>query len=311
MRKCRAVVCVASIVMVSSLLATPRGYGFDQKGTERHGRGVMADLSEEQREAIHTRIAQLKDEGASREEMRAAVHEMLKGYGVEVPEHRGEGPGRMGFFRNLTEEQREAIREKMDQMRSEGATGEEIRAAVGEMLKGYGVEVPEHRGEGPGRMGFFRNLTEEQREAIREKMDQMHSEGATREEIRAAVHEMLKGYGVEVPEHERSGSETTLSSEGTITSSTSLQQSYAHPNPFYEQTNISYSLGAREDVQIQIYNATGQLVHSFEMGVQDPGSYSVQWDGTYENGAKVPVGVYLYRIGIGGEPVTGRLVLLR
>jgi uncharacterized membrane-anchored protein len=279
---------------------------------ERRGRKeFFGNLTEEQREAIHKKMREMRDEGATHEEIHATVSEMLKEYGVEVPERLGERPHRMGFFAELTEDQREAVREKMKEMRDEGATHEEIHATVSEMFEEYGIELPEHWGERRRPMGFLAELTEEQRQAIREKMKRMRSEGATREEIHATVSEMLEKYGIELAEHPESSSEASLSSEGVPTSPKSLQESYANPNPFNEQTTIFYTLSARNDVHLKIYNATGQLVKSFEMGVQEPGDYSVKWDGTYEDGTIVPGGVYLYRIEIDGEPVTGRLVVLR
>ena len=311
MKKWRALIGTFSLMGLSVLVVGFGTYGSDREGAGCHGKGFTAELTEEQREAIREKIDQMRSEGATRKEIHAAAGEMLEQYGIEVPEGWGKGRGRMGFFGNLTEEQREAIHAKITELRGKGATREQIHAAVRDMLQRYGIELPEHWGERRGPMGFLPELTEEQREAIREKIDQMRSEGATRKEIHAAVGDMLEEYGIQAPEHSRSSSETTLSPEGMVTSPTSWQRSYANPNPFYEHTSISYTLSAREDVQVQIYNATGQLVNSFEMGVQDPGSYSVQWDGTYENGAKVPAGVYLYRMEIGGEPETGRLVLLR
>ncbi len=181
-----------------------------------HGKGFWADLTEEQREAVREKKEEMRSQGATREEIRAAVAEMLRAYGIEVPEDchgpRGFGHPKAGFKANLTEEQREAIREKKEEMRSQGATRAEIHSAVAEMLKGYGIEVPEdwrgprgRDGFGPGPFGFWADLTEEQRDAVHDKIKEMRDQGATREEIHAAVAEMLKEYGVELPENRGEG----------------------------------------------------------------------------------------------------------
>ena len=214
-------------------------------------------------------------------------------------------------------------------MRSQGATREEIRTAVREMLEGWGIEVPERPGEGhPGGHshgrgrggGFWADLTEEQREAIHEKREELRSQGATREEIHAAIREMLEGYGVELPNHpgstsggtssseEMSASSGTMSSEGTSTDF--ILQTKSYPNPFSRETGITYTLNAPADVRVQIHNVAGRLVRNFEMGAQQPGTYSVHWDGTYENGAPVTSGVYFYQIKAGTQTISKPMILL-
>jgi hypothetical protein len=291
-------------------------YGVEppEKCGERRGRiGFHPDLTEEQREAVREKIAELREAGAEHKEIRAAVDAMLEAYGVESPAHGGHRFGPPPFMADLTDEQREALHKRMRQMRSEGATHGEIHSAMGEMLESWGVELPEHWGEGHGPRGFFAKLTEEQRETVREKMREMRSAGASGEEVHTAVREMLDGYGIEPPAHPKDAPEGTMSPGETSTAPgrTEQFQSYANPNPFSQETNIFYTLSAENQVQVQIYNATGQLVKSFEIGVQSTGTHNIEWDGTYENGAAVPGGVYLYRIEAGGEAVTGRLVLVK
>lgn len=51
---------------------------------------------------------------------------------------------------NLTEEQKEEIRDTVISMKEDGADRDEIRDTVIEMLEDYGVDVPEDMGEGSG-----------------------------------------------------------------------------------------------------------------------------------------------------------------
>jgi hypothetical protein len=100
----------------------------------------------------------------------------------------------------LTDEQCAAIQEKVAEMKEAGKSCTEIREAIVEMLKEYGIEIPDvwsHRLE----KGYYlcADLTDEQRTAIQEKVTEMKEAGASRTEIREAVAEMLKGYGIEVP----------------------------------------------------------------------------------------------------------------
>ena len=102
----------------------------------RCGNGPFASLTEDQRSAIRATVQELKGNGASREEIRAAVREQLTAWGIEFPEKRGP-------FADLTEEQRAAIRATVQEMRGTGATREQIREAVGAKLQEWGVELPE------------------------------------------------------------------------------------------------------------------------------------------------------------------------
>jgi hypothetical protein len=94
-------------------------------------------------------------------------------------------------------------------MREAGATREEIRDAVHEKLTGWGIEIPEHpgRGECRGHRGeIFKQLTEEQRRAVHDLVREMREAEATREEVRAAVREMLESFGIELPDGEEGAS---------------------------------------------------------------------------------------------------------
>ena len=302
-----------------------KGYGIEVPADSAgpHGRGGFGpgpggfwkDLTKEQRESVQEKIKEMRSQNASREEIHSAVAEMLKGYGIEVPEdsvgphgHDCFGPPPGGFWGDLTKEQREAVKEKIKEMKNQGSTREEIHTAVAEMLKGYGIEVPKDwRGSigfGQRHDGWGANLTDEQREAVREKIKEMRSQGASREEIHAAVAEMIKGYGEESP-----GNSESQSSETTPAESHIMAESY--PNPFNPETQIDYTLSVSEKVRIQIYNITGQLIRTFDQGYQPAGSYSLRWDGRNENGDPAASGVYLYRIEAGPYTLTNRMVLLK
>ena len=285
-----------------------------QRG-DHHGKGFWANLTEEQREAVQEKTKEMRSQDATREEIRTAVAELLQGYGIELPEKcrllggsEGLRHNRGGFMADLTDEQRQTLREKTKEMQSQGATREEIRAAKAEMLKGYGIEVSEDWhgpiGFGHGKVGFKANLTDEQKEAVRVKIKEMRSQGATRKEIRAKVAELLEGFGIESPGDSESSSSENASGEPLI-------QAQSYPNPFNPKTEIAYTLSVPENVRIQIYNVTGQLIRTFDVGYQQAGSYSVCWDGSNENGEPTASGVYLYRIEAGPYDVTNRMVLLK
>jgi DNA-binding transcriptional regulator YhcF (GntR family) len=145
-----AAILLLAVAMVSGSVVDARGGRHALKGMAA---GICTTLTDEQRAAIHEKVAEMREAGATREEIRTAVAEMLKEYGIEVPDEWLSSKGN-GYYlcADLTDEQRAAIREKIAEMREAGATREEIRTAVAEMLKEYGVTVPEdwinHQGHG-------------------------------------------------------------------------------------------------------------------------------------------------------------------
>ena len=138
-RNMRTVLVVALLI---SLACTALVYA--ERGNGRFG----DQLTEEQREAIHAKVQEMREAGASREEIHAAIREALEGYGITPPEGRpegrreGRGPGGR-FSDQLTEEQREAIHAKVREMREAGASGEEIHAAMREMFAEFGIDLPD------------------------------------------------------------------------------------------------------------------------------------------------------------------------
>jgi hypothetical protein len=133
---------------------------------------------------------------------------------------------------------------------------------------------------------------------------EMRSQGATREEIRATVDEMLKGYGIELPEKTESNSSENTSKESVI-------KSQNFPNPFNPQTEIAYSLPGDCYVKLTIYNIQGQKVKQLVDEYQSAGTKKVVWDGCDESGEEVASGIYFYRIEAGPNTETNRMALLK
>jgi flagellar hook assembly protein FlgD len=69
-----------------------------------------------------------------------------------------------------------------------------------------------------------------------------------------------------------------------------------YPNPFNPTTEIAYELKADQPVNLQIFNAKGQLVKTLVDEVQTAGTKTVTWNGTDDNGNSVTSGVYFYKM---------------
>jgi len=199
---------VGAVLLIAALVAVGLVYALPQSGEtgKQHGRNCLDQLTEEQREALDQLIQELRETGATREEIREAVQQYMEELGIDIEDCRGtmEGFGRrgpMGGFNQLTEEQREALNQKIEELREAGATPEEIREAVQQYTEELGIDIePFGIGEGFGHRGLYGcydQLTEEQREALDQLIQELRDAGATREEIREAVQQFLEEQGID------------------------------------------------------------------------------------------------------------------
>ena len=83
-----------------------------------------------------------------------------------------------------------------------------------------------------------------------------------------------------------------------------LQQNY--PNPFNPSTTIRFSLASRSTVQLNIFNANGQLIKSVVNGNLSAGDHEVTW-----HAANQPSGIYYYRLQTAEGSLSRKMVLLR
>lgn len=68
------------------------------------------------------------------------------------------------------------------------------------------------------------------------------------------------------------------------------------PNPFNPRTALRFSLAARSDVELSIYDVSGRKVRSLVNDTFDAGTHQVTWDGTDNAGRKLAAGVYWQRM---------------
>jgi hypothetical protein len=83
------------------------------------------------------------------------------------------------------------------------------------------------------------------------------------------------------------------------------------PNPFNPSTRIGFVVPESAHAKLAIYSIDGRLVATILDRVVRPGTTSVQWNGTDDDGRRVASGVYLYRVSTPGFTQTRKLVLIR
>jgi len=92
-----------------------------------------------------------------------------------------------------------------------------------------------------------------------------------------------------------------------------LQQSLSadnYPNPFSEQTTISFNIENPGNVSVDIYNINGQLIKNLVSGKLQPGNHKVMWNTNESRNSGFEHGYYFYKITQSGNTMTGKMVLL-
>ncbi len=88
------------------------------------------------------------------------------------------------------------------------------------------------------------------------------------------------------------------------------------PNPFNPTTTIDFYVqgsgtSGDNDVKLEVFNIVGQSVKTIINEALPTGHHSVIWDGSDQNGERTASGVYFYRLKVGDESLTRKMVLLK
>jgi zinc protease len=136
-------------------------------------------------------------------------------------------------------------------------------------------------------------------------------DGLTTETVRAAAQRYLnvQNYVQLILHPENFISAVLEEHTAVLPQAFALDQNY--PNPFNSSTAIRFALPKSEEVELAVYNLTGQQVVTLVQGRRDAGAYTILWDGRDDSGHALASGMYLYRLEAGDEVQTRKLVLLQ
>lgn len=84
-----------------------------------------------------------------------------------------------------------------------------------------------------------------------------------------------------------------------------------YPNPFGNETSISYSVPKDGQTTLSIYNTKGQLIRSMVNANVKAGNYKIAWNGTDNLGNPVANGIYFYRLQNAGKSITNKMLLAK
>ena len=87
-----------------------------------------------------------------------------------------------------------------------------------------------------------------------------------------------------------------------------------YPNPFNPETWIPYQLETSAAVTLQIYDTSGSVVRTLNLGFKGQGFYMTRakaayWDGRNEFGEPVGSGVYFYHLSAGEYSAIKKMVI--
>ncbi|MBI3500726.1 MAG: T9SS type A sorting domain-containing protein [Bacteroidetes bacterium] len=86
--------------------------------------------------------------------------------------------------------------------------------------------------------------------------------------------------------------------------------SFAYPNPFADKIHIGYQLRNSSRVTVEVYTIFGSKVKTLLSKDVKAGANDVEWNGTNDEGVKVPDGIYFYVIRAGKSENSGKIVLM-
>ena len=111
-------------------------------------------------------------------------------------------------------------------------------------------------------------------------------------------------------------SRVELADLGAYEIPTETELLHNYPNPFNPETWIPYRLAEDAFVTLTIYDLSGQVVRTLDVGhqiaaVYESRSKAVYWDGRNDVGEGVASGVYFYHLSAGDYSATRKMVILK
>ncbi len=83
------------------------------------------------------------------------------------------------------------------------------------------------------------------------------------------------------------------------------------PNPFTDHTRIQYQIPEEGQVELSVYNLSGEKVRTLVNEYKSAGTYDVTWYGNDDQGIKMPEGLYIYFLRSNGQYMAKKSLLIR
>ncbi|UCF04146.1 MAG: T9SS type A sorting domain-containing protein [bacterium] len=124
--------------------------------------------------------------------------------------------------------------------------------------------------------------------------------------------EPARSYRYQVATLDTDGTSMPLFETGPVrTPAASLTLYQNYPNPFNPVTAIRYHLPEDSGVTLDIYDTAGRRIARIAEGIQEKGDHTARWDGLDVHGRSCASGVYFYKLTVGKEILTRKMILMR
>lgn len=84
-----------------------------------------------------------------------------------------------------------------------------------------------------------------------------------------------------------------------------------NPNPFKASTTFRITMNSPNRLNLKIYNTKGETVWQTVQDIGNPGIINLPWNGMDISGNAVATGLYFYRVEIGEQTHTGRIIRIK
>jgi hypothetical protein len=84
-----------------------------------------------------------------------------------------------------------------------------------------------------------------------------------------------------------------------------------YPNPFSQNTTIEFEINALKEVKITIFDMDGTQIKTLVNRNYPAGKYTLNWDGTNDQGEKLATGVYFYVLTTNNKKVSKKMIYAR
>jgi outer membrane protein assembly factor BamB len=98
----------------------------------------------------------------------------------------------------------------------------------------------------------------------------------------------------------------SLDQEGLTARPVAFLAVRCYPNPFNPSTTIRYELPDGAKVIIQVFNAVGQRIYQYDLGMREAGIHEF-----YFEAPELTSGLYFYRVSAGSSTVTGKMLYMK
>ena len=106
-------------------------------------------------------------------------------------------------------------------------------------------------------------------------------------------------------------SSSPVSADNAIAGPTDFSLSQNYPNPFNAGTVINISVLEAGNVNLEIFNVLGQKVATLYNSSLSAGSHSFSWNSLGDNNQQVSTGMYFYRLTVGDQVATKKMVMIK